>query len=77
MIASSGVSDVREVLDHYNKEIDPLDTFKLNQVKLKVILIGNKSSLCYVKLLHSFLLLNFKGSRIATTARNGRNEKIQ
>lgn len=35
MIANSGVSDVREVLDYYNKEIDPLDTFKLNQVKLQ------------------------------------------
>lgn len=35
MIATSNVSDVREVLDHYNKEIDPLDTFKLNQVRLK------------------------------------------
>jgi len=34
MIATSGVQDVREVLDYYNKEIDPLDTFKLNQVKL-------------------------------------------
>lgn len=34
MIASSGVADVREVLDYYNKEVDPLDTFKINQVKL-------------------------------------------
>lgn len=34
MIATSGVSDIREVLDYYNKELDPLDTFKLNQVKL-------------------------------------------
>ncbi len=37
MIANSGVADVREVLDYYNKEIDPLDTFKLKQVQLKVI----------------------------------------
>lgn len=34
MIATSGVADVREVLDYYNKEIDPLDTFKMNQVRL-------------------------------------------
>jgi len=34
VIAASNVSDVREVLDYYNKEIDPLDTYKLNQVKL-------------------------------------------
>jgi len=34
MIATSGVSDVREVLDFYNKEIDPLDSFKLKQAKL-------------------------------------------
>ena len=36
VIASSGVSDVREVLDYYNQEVNPLETFKLNQVKLKV-----------------------------------------
>ncbi len=36
VIATSGVNDVREVLDYYNKEIDPLETFKLNQVKLHV-----------------------------------------
>lgn len=36
VIAASGVSDVREVLDYYNKELVPLDTFKLNQVKLHV-----------------------------------------
>jgi len=34
MIASSGVSDVREVLDYYNGETNPLDTFKMNQVRL-------------------------------------------
>ncbi len=34
MIAASNVSDVRDVLDYYNKELDPLDTFKRNQVKL-------------------------------------------
>lgn len=34
MIATSGVEDVREVLDYYNKEINPLDTFKLKQVEL-------------------------------------------
>jgi len=33
-IAASGVEDVRDVLDYYNKEIDPLETFKMNQVKL-------------------------------------------
>ena len=38
MISKSGISDVRGVLDHYNKEIDPLDTFKLNQAKLAVFL---------------------------------------
>jgi mitochondrial import inner membrane translocase subunit TIM50 len=34
MIAASNVSDVREVLDYYNQESNPLDTFKLNQVKI-------------------------------------------
>lgn len=37
VLASSGVQDVREVLDYYNKELSPLDTFKENQVKLQVI----------------------------------------
>lgn len=36
MLATSGVQDVREVLDYYNGEADPLETFKINQVKLKV-----------------------------------------
>jgi hypothetical protein len=36
VLATSGVQDVREVLDYYNKELDPLETFKINQVKLKV-----------------------------------------
>jgi hypothetical protein len=36
VIAASGVEDVREVLDYYNKELDPLGAFKLNQVKLQV-----------------------------------------
>ena len=36
MIAASNVSDVREVLDYYNQESNPLDTFKLNQVKIAV-----------------------------------------
>lgn len=35
LIANSGVADVREVLDYYNKEIDPLETFKLKQVQIK------------------------------------------
>ena len=34
VIASSGVADVRDVLDYYNTEVDPLDAFKMNQVKL-------------------------------------------
>lgn len=37
MIATSGIADVRDVLDYYNSELDPLGTFKLNQVKLAVI----------------------------------------
>jgi hypothetical protein len=37
VIANSGISDVREVLDYYNKEIDPLDAFKLNQARVAVI----------------------------------------
>ncbi len=35
-IAASGVEDVRDVLDYYNKETDPLEAFKINQVKLQV-----------------------------------------
>jgi hypothetical protein len=37
-IAASGVEDVRDVLDYYNKETDPLEAFKINQVKLQVII---------------------------------------
>lgn len=36
MIAASNVEDVREVLDYYNKEIDPLETFKIRQAKALV-----------------------------------------
>ncbi|XP_033112904.1 mitochondrial import inner membrane translocase subunit TIM50-like [Anneissia japonica] len=34
-IASSGVEDVRPVLDFYNKEDDPLETFRRNQARLQ------------------------------------------
>ena len=62
MLANSGVSDVREVLDYYNKELDPLDTFKLNQVKLKVMFELIEFVL---KLrVNESLFLNFKGSRV-------------
>ena len=37
MIAASNVQDVRDVLDYYNQELNPLDTFKLKQVQLHVI----------------------------------------
>ena len=36
MIAASNVADIRDVLDYYNQETNPLDTFKLNQVKIAV-----------------------------------------
>ncbi len=62
MLANSGVSDVREVLDYYNKELDPLDTFKLNQVKLKVM-IELIEFVLKLKVNES-LFLNFKGSRV-------------
>jgi hypothetical protein len=62
VLANSGVSDVREVLDYYNKELDPLDTFKLNQVKLKVM-IELIEFVLKLKVNES-LFLNFKGSRV-------------
>ena len=37
VIAQSGASDVREILDYYNEQIDPLEAFKINQVKLQVM----------------------------------------
>jgi hypothetical protein len=36
VIAANDVADVRDVLDYYNKEINPLETFKMNQMKLQV-----------------------------------------
>ncbi len=41
MIAASNVADVRDVLDYYNQETNPLDTFKLNQVRIAVSLRFN------------------------------------
>ncbi|CAF4787591.1 unnamed protein product, partial [Rotaria magnacalcarata] len=35
-IAASGVEDVRDVLDHYNQETDPIETFLIRQQKLLV-----------------------------------------
>jgi len=35
-IASSGVSDVREVLDYYRQFDDPLEAFRENQRKVMV-----------------------------------------
>ncbi len=37
MIAASGVEDVRDVLDHYNQESDPIEAFLLRQQALLVI----------------------------------------
>ena len=37
-IATSGVDDVREVLDYYNGENDPLEAFKINFIKYQVFL---------------------------------------
>ncbi|CAF0726066.1 unnamed protein product [Rotaria sp. Silwood1] len=34
MIAASGVDDVRDVLDHYNQETDPVEAFLIRQQKL-------------------------------------------
>lgn len=36
VIAASGVEDVRDVLDHYNQESDPLEAFLLRQHALLV-----------------------------------------
>lgn len=36
MIAASGVDDVRDVLDHYNQESDPIQAFLLRQQALLV-----------------------------------------
>lgn len=36
VIAASGVEDVRDVLDHYNQESDPVQAFLLRQQKLLV-----------------------------------------
>lgn len=35
MIAASGVNDVREVLDYYNQEPNPLEAFKIKQIQLQ------------------------------------------
>lgn len=35
-IASSGVEDVRTVLEYYSQFDDPLEVFKANQAKLQV-----------------------------------------
>jgi hypothetical protein len=35
-IGTSGVDDVRDVLDYYNGENDPLEAYKLNYIKYKV-----------------------------------------
>lgn len=67
MIASSGVSDVREVLDYYNQETDPLDTFKLNQVRLHVSQFESKNTNINFKIECYFY---FKGDRIKTTNRD-------
>jgi hypothetical protein len=36
VIAASGVEDVRDVLDHYNQESDPVQAFVIRQQKLLV-----------------------------------------
>ncbi len=36
MIAASGVEDVRDVLDHYNQESDPVEAFLIRQQALIV-----------------------------------------
>ena len=36
VIAASGVEDVRDVLDHYNQEPDPVQAFLLRQQQLLV-----------------------------------------
>jgi len=36
VIAASGVEDVRDVLDHYNQESDPVEAFLLRQQALIV-----------------------------------------
>jgi hypothetical protein len=36
VIAASGVEDVRDVLDHYNQESDPIEAFLIRQQKLLV-----------------------------------------
>ncbi len=36
VIAASGVEDVRDVLDHYNQEPDPIEAFLIRQQTLIV-----------------------------------------
>lgn len=36
VVAASGVDDVRDVLDHYNQESDPIEAFLFRQQKLLV-----------------------------------------
>lgn len=49
LIANSGVSDVREVLDFYNKELDPLEAFKIKQVQIKEAELQRQEELKAIK----------------------------
>lgn len=44
-IANSNVADVRDVLDYYNQEPNPLEAFKINHVKLMVYI--NKEAIAF------------------------------
>lgn len=55
MIAASGIEDVRDVLDHYNQEIDPIEAFLFRQQKLLV-----RFRKAFAVVIQIFLFLQFR-----------------
>lgn len=67
MIAGSGVEDVRDVLDHYNQEPDPIEAFLLRQQKLLVCFFNYNYSI--------FLYSSFNlGNRRTKTSESSRTK---
>jgi hypothetical protein len=69
---------VREILDYYNEQIDPLEAFKINQVKLQVMgplffSIDFKSTATKCELTISYKKKS-KGKRTQASTRAGRVE---
>jgi hypothetical protein len=65
VIAASGVDDVRDVLDHYNQESDPIEAFLIRQ---QALLVRFGFSFYFAK---SFC---FSGSRRTETTGSSRRE---